>query len=84
MPYISRDKDQKINGIYTNSQEGYAEEFIDDDEQELIAYFNQAIPELLASPQTPLQARRAILGTTAEALADKQVDDLFKLAMTFQ
>jgi hypothetical protein len=35
MPYIQRDVNNKIIGIYANKQDGYAEEFLDEDSNEL-------------------------------------------------
>lgn len=38
MPYVSRDGSNVINGLYANLQPGYAEEFLADDNAEVLAY----------------------------------------------
>ena len=40
MPYVSRDASGNINGVFANLQSGYAEEFLPDDDPELVAYLN--------------------------------------------
>ena len=40
MPYISR-KNNKINGLYNIKQPGYAEEFLNDNDLEVIAFRNR-------------------------------------------
>jgi hypothetical protein len=51
MPYVQRDGQGRINGIFVNAQPGYAEEWVDG---EVSAY--QPPPQIM----TPLQARRAL------------------------
>lgn len=38
MPYVQRDGASAINGVFANPQPGYAEEFLADDDLELVAY----------------------------------------------
>jgi hypothetical protein len=38
MPYIQRDKQGKIIGLYANRQEGYAEELLANDHPEVVAF----------------------------------------------
>jgi hypothetical protein len=38
MPYVSRDDGGSINGLYANLQPGFAEEWLPDDDPEVLAY----------------------------------------------
>ncbi len=38
MPFVSRDRGGNINGVFTAEQKGRAEEFLADDDQELIDF----------------------------------------------
>jgi hypothetical protein len=38
MPYVSRDESGTVNGTYAVAQPGYAEEFLPDDDPEVIAF----------------------------------------------
>jgi len=40
MPYVQRDAQNQITGAYANRQEGYAEDFLPDDDAEVIAFLN--------------------------------------------
>jgi len=44
MPYVSRDQSGNINGLYANLQSGYAEEWLEDDDPEVIAHLNPPPP----------------------------------------
>jgi hypothetical protein len=44
MPYVSRDDSGNINGLYANPQPGYAEEFLPDDDPEVVAFINPPRP----------------------------------------
>lgn len=44
MPYIERDEGGKIKGLYANSQPGYAEEWLEDNDPEVIAFLNPTPP----------------------------------------
>jgi hypothetical protein len=51
MPYVQRDLNKKIIGTYANAQLGYAEEYLPDDNAEIVALTAPSIPtnaELLA------------------------------------
>jgi len=38
MPYVQRDETGAVKGVYANLQEGYAEEFLPDDDQEVVNF----------------------------------------------
>lgn len=40
MVYVHRDADKKINGVYSNFQEGIAEEALSEDDPEFLAFLN--------------------------------------------
>jgi hypothetical protein len=40
MPHVSRDANGNINGVYANLQPGYGEEYLPDDDPELLAFLN--------------------------------------------
>lgn len=44
MPYIERDEGGDIKGLYANSQPGYAEEWLEDNDPEVIAFLNPTTP----------------------------------------
>lgn len=54
MPYVSRGDNGKINGLYANLQPGYAEEFLPDDNPEVMAFLN---------PPTPIDPELDSVGT---------------------
>jgi hypothetical protein len=43
MPYVSRDDGGNINGVYVNLQEGYGEEFLPDDNPEVVAFLESLV-----------------------------------------
>lgn len=59
MPYVQR-KDGKVTGLYANLQPGYAEEWLEEDHADVLAYRNPPPPV----PQTVsmAQARLALIG----------------------
>lgn len=67
MPYVQRYEGQ-INGIFTNLQEGYAEEWVEDTDPEVVAFLNPPPP-----PITVVSARQFKLQLLAAGLLD-QVD----------
>lgn len=38
MPYVQRDENNTVNGVFANLQPGYAEEFLAEDDAEVVAY----------------------------------------------
>lgn len=50
MPWVQRDGSAKINGVYANQQPGYADEFLPDDDAEVIAFLAPPNPPPLAVP----------------------------------
>jgi hypothetical protein len=59
MPYVER-RDGKVIGLYANAQPGYAEEFLEEDHADVVAFHNPPPP----IPQTVsmAQARLALIG----------------------
>jgi hypothetical protein len=51
MPYVSRDNDGKINGAYAILQPDYAEEYLPDDDPEVIAFQESLKPQPGPSPE---------------------------------
>lgn len=43
MPFVERDLENKIKGVYPNLQPGYAEEYLADDHPDIIAYNNPPV-----------------------------------------
>jgi len=70
MPYVERDENGTIKGVYLNLQEGYAEEELDDADPEVLAYLNPPPPIPTISRRQFFQ-QAAITGiiTETEALA---------------
>lgn len=66
MPYVRRDGTNKIRGLYSILQSGYAEEFLPDDDAEVVTFRNP--------PPTVLETKKIIditaLGTRAEMIAE--------------
>lgn len=69
MPYIQR-RDDKVAGLFGSSQEGYAEEWLEDDDPEVIEFLNPPAPIPTVSRRQFFQ-QAAISGiiTESEALA---------------
>jgi hypothetical protein len=44
MPYVQRDIEGRICGVYANLQPGYAEEFLDDNDPAVLAFLNPPPP----------------------------------------
>lgn len=53
MPYVSR-IDGVVNGTYANEQPGYAEEYLPDDNPEVVVYLNPPPPPPTADLQAAL------------------------------
>lgn len=45
MPYVQRADNNTVIGVYPNLQPGYAEEWLEDDDAEVIAYLNPPAPD---------------------------------------
>lgn len=71
MPYVQR-TDGTITGIFANMQDGYAEEFLADENEEVVAFINPPPP-----PVTSVSARQFKLQLLASGLLD-QVDAWIK------
>lgn len=49
MSYVQRDSNGKIKGVYANLQPGYAEEFLPDNNAEIVAYLTpKPVPKQLS------------------------------------
>jgi hypothetical protein len=59
MPYVER-KDGKIVGLYSNGQPGFAEEFLEDNHEDVVAYRNPPPP--VPATVSMAQARLALIG----------------------
>lgn len=44
MPFVRRDESGAVAGLYANAQPGYAEEFLEEDHTEVVAYRNPPTP----------------------------------------
>ncbi|MBY5698515.1 hypothetical protein [Rhizobium leguminosarum] len=53
MPYVQRDEQGNIIGVYANLQPGYAEEFLPDDDQDLLAYLSPPPPPYTIDADIP-------------------------------
>jgi hypothetical protein len=50
MPYVERDSDGRISGLYAQLQSGFAEEFLDEGHPDLVIFLAPLEPEPLAQP----------------------------------
>ncbi len=57
MPYVKRDADGSIDGLCEQLQEGYAEEFLSDDNPGVIEFSEKAKTALAANPTIERMAR---------------------------
>ena len=63
MPYIERDKDtNKVKGVYRQLQKGYAEEFLPDDNAEVLAYLNPVPLSDADSAEGEIKRQKPLLG----------------------
>lgn len=44
MPYVERDANGSVTGCYANAQPGYAEEWLEPDDPEVVAFLNPPAP----------------------------------------
>ncbi|MBY5879837.1 hypothetical protein HFN46_11780 [Rhizobium leguminosarum] len=87
MPFVSRSDDGVIDGIFEQLQEGTAEEFLSDDNPELVAHLN-APPKVssVSARQFRLMLRRAGLLDQVKAWVaqqDGETQDSFEYSGTF-
>jgi len=53
MPYVQRDFGGNVKGIYAVAQPGYAEEFLPDENAEIVAYLKKyPIPKMKPQPKS--------------------------------
>jgi hypothetical protein len=57
MPYVKRNVDGGLDGLFEQLQEGYAEEFLPDDNPEVIEFSEKAKAALAANPTIERIAR---------------------------
>ncbi|NTS31250.1 hypothetical protein HQ945_08280 [Phyllobacterium sp. BT25] len=71
MPYVTRDVDGVVDGLYANLQPGWAEEWLEDDAAEVVAFLNPPppIPGTISDRQFFQQLAIMGLITEEEALA---------------
>lgn len=48
MPYVSRNENGEINGVYVNLQPGYGEEHLADDDPAVLAFMEKMTPAAAA------------------------------------
>lgn len=63
MPYVQRDRDSnQIKGIFNRLQQGYAEEFLDDDNVEVLAYLNPVPLSNADTAENEVKQQKGLLG----------------------
>ena len=68
MPYVQRDGNNAVVGVYAQAQPGYAEEWLEDDDAEVVAYL--APPETAApEPQTATEKLVSFLNANPDVKA---------------
>ncbi|RWY82392.1 hypothetical protein EHI44_24180 [Rhizobium leguminosarum] len=77
MPYVKRDADGSIDGLLEQLQEGYAEEFLPDDNSEVIEFSEKAKAALAANPTIERIARAWDM--TPEQVVERIDKDGFKI-----
>lgn len=78
MPYVGRDGAGKINGRYTNLQQGYAEEWVEDDNAELMEYLNPpATPQQVRAETFRADTGRAALVNRLRTATPQQIETYF-------
>lgn len=72
MPYVSRDADNAVSGIFSNAQPGYAEEWREEEDDAVIA-FRQRTDALFAPPEEkpsdPIERFKAFLNANPDVKA---------------
>jgi len=72
MPYVQRSSG-KVCGIYANAQQGYAEEFLPDDNAEVVAYLNPTLTkaQLVAAYYAAKGKDPLLVQTVIDVIEDK-------------
>lgn len=63
MPFVRRNQSGLVDGLYANPQPGYAEEWLAEDDEAVVAY--RAVPEPV-EPQTAAEKLAAFLAANPE------------------
>jgi hypothetical protein len=77
MPYVARDESGKIIGVCALEQPGYAEEYLPDDDPEVVAFLAPPVPptnpavELAYDHENRLRALEGLPPLTMEEFAAK-------------
>lgn len=77
MPYVSRDEGGAINGTFAREQPGFAEEYLPDDDPEVVAFLDAADappPPSLAEQEAARANQRLDAGVTAAIDAVPQAE----------
>lgn len=77
MPFVERNAQREIVGIYYRPQPGYAEEFVEDDAAEVAAFqesFEPKPPRKVKAPPSPKGSTVAALRTEVAELRQKLID----------
>lgn len=83
MPYIQRNKDGKIKGVFARLQQGYAEEFLPDDDAEVLAYQNPIPLSDADQAEQEIKGNKTLLGIIGvladkDGVSDQQIIDQIK------
>ena len=85
MPYVSRDDNCRISGVFANRQPGFAEEHLADDNPELLAFLNPATRLTIAMPDTTPTTLNADPINDLDAVTRRYLDErLAQLTQTFR
>jgi len=71
MPYVSRNEGGAINGLYANAQPGYAEEYLPDDNSEVVA-FTEAAANLPLPPDANARIDDGVTAALTTVVASAQ------------
>lgn len=69
MPFVSRDEDSEINGLFANEQPGFAEEFLPDDDPGVMTFSESFPPPPGPDPLAEAQRANTRLDAGIEAAA---------------
>ncbi|MBX4964472.1 hypothetical protein [Rhizobium binae] len=77
MPYVSRNEEDNINGMFEQLQEGFGEELLADDDPEVVALLNKPLPiASVSARQFKLQLLAAGLLDSVDAWVAQQPRDV--------